>query len=205
MHAVRFLLLRPLVRCSRHGLLHSVEPACASLHCQIGCGVGNALCPVLAVNRAAVGFGCDFSPTAVACLRAHPQYDAARTHVWVDDITAPAGLCGASKAPERGVDFATLMFVLSAIAPDSMSQVSRRLFFGVRVCMRVMARVLEALLLTQAGSGMIGATRRGARRATTSASKIAAATTAQDSAHSIAIPSMIMKNQPVGHFHAALV
>ena len=89
--------------------------------------MGNALCPVLAVNRGAVGFGCDFSPTAVACLRAHPQYDAARTRVWVDDITASAGLCGPGKAPERGVDFATLIFVLSAIAPDRMPQVSRRL------------------------------------------------------------------------------
>ena len=125
-----FSLLRLLVRCCRHELLHSVEPACACFPCQVGCGVGNALCPVLAVNRAAVGFGCDFSPTAVACLRAHPQYDAARTHAWVDDITAPAGLCGPGKAPEHGVDFATLMFVLSAIAPDSMPQVGGLLLLG---------------------------------------------------------------------------
>ena len=103
----------------------SSEPAAARHICQVGCGVGNALCPVLAANPAAVGFGCDFSPTAVACLQAHPQYDAARTRVWVDDVTAPAGLCGPGKAPGRGVDFATFIFVLSAIAPDSMPQVSQ--------------------------------------------------------------------------------
>ena len=92
---------------------------------QVGCGVGNALCPVLSANPAATGLGCDFSPTAVDCLRAHPQYDPARTRVWVDDITSVRGLCGPDKVMAAGVDFATLVFVLSAVAPDQMPQVGQ--------------------------------------------------------------------------------
>ena len=91
---------------------------------QVGCGVGNALCPALSANPAAIGLGCDFSPTAVDCLRAHPQYDPRRTRVWVDDVTTGQGLCGPGKAPAAGVDFATLIFVLSAVALDRMPQVA---------------------------------------------------------------------------------
>ena len=90
----------------------------------MGCGVGNTLYPLLEQLPSARGYACDFSATAVECLKRHLSYDEARLTAWEGDITAAGGLCGPGRVPAGGVDFCTLIFVLSAIAPERMPQVS---------------------------------------------------------------------------------
>lgn len=92
----------------------------------MGCGVGNTLYPLLEEIPGARGYACDFSATAVECLKQHPAYDAARVTAWEADITDAGGLCGPSRAPVGAVDYCTLIFVLSALAPERMPEVRRR-------------------------------------------------------------------------------
>ena len=85
--------------------------------------MGNTLYPLLQEIPAARCYACDFSATAVECLREHAAFDPNHITAWEEDITSDAGLCGLGKAPANGVDYCTLVFVLSALAPDKMPQV----------------------------------------------------------------------------------
>ncbi|EIE22455.1 S-adenosyl-L-methionine-dependent methyltransferase [Coccomyxa subellipsoidea C-169] len=87
---------------------------------EAGCGVGNALLPLLETNAEAIAYACDFSPSAVDILRSHPLHQAGRVHAFVADLTADDL---ASNVPEASIDFCTLIFVLSAIDPSKMPQV----------------------------------------------------------------------------------
>lgn len=86
---------------------------------EVGCGVGNTSFPLLEVNPHAFVHACDFSPTAVECLRRHPAFHPARMQVFVADITHDrlAGEVGAGV-----IDICTMIFVLSAINPAKMKQ-----------------------------------------------------------------------------------
>lgn len=61
----------------------------------MGCGVGNTIFPLLELNPQAFVYACDFAPSAVEIVRAHPQYaSCGRVHAFVADIT----LAGAATA-----------------------------------------------------------------------------------------------------------
>jgi hypothetical protein len=88
--------------------------------------VGNAVLPLLEANEAATAYACDFSATAVGILRAHALHAAGRLHAFVADLTTED--LAAHGVPRAGVDFCTLIFVLSAIDPARMPQACRTAF-----------------------------------------------------------------------------
>lgn len=87
---------------------------------EVGCGVGNSVFPLLDLNPEATVYACDFSPTAVNLVKAHPQYSQGRCHAFVADITKDPLV---QQVPAGGVHYCTMVFVLSAVAPAHMPQV----------------------------------------------------------------------------------
>ncbi|PSC75016.1 S-adenosyl-L-methionine-dependent methyltransferases superfamily [Micractinium conductrix] len=84
---------------------------------EVGCGVGNSIYPLLQLNPGVHVYACDFAPSAVALVRAHPGFSSRRVTAFVADITQAGHLAA---VPPASVDVATMIFVLSAIAPDAM-------------------------------------------------------------------------------------
>ena len=97
---------------------------------ETGCGVGNAVFPLLRAHPGLYMYACDFAPQAVALLRRRREYRAAsrgqhRCHAFVADVTDAEALArgvGAwrdhgphASSAERTLDFATVLFVLGAI------------------------------------------------------------------------------------------
>jgi tRNAThr (cytosine32-N3)-methyltransferase len=81
---------------------------------EAGCGVGNAMFPILEENQNPLLMihGRDYSPRAIEVLRADPQFNPEHATAGVWDITSallPEGIAEAS------VDVITLCFVLSAL------------------------------------------------------------------------------------------
>lgn len=100
-----------------------LSEVCAS-HCrlcyfQVGCGVGNTAYPLLELNPSCTVFACDFAPEAVELVKANPEYKSGRIHAFVADITTYDMTTSVNKA----VDFCTMVFVLSAVAPAKMPAV----------------------------------------------------------------------------------
>lgn len=104
---------------------------------EVGCGVGNSLLPLLALNRDCTAYACDFSPAAIELLRAAPAYAAAgpRVHAFVADVTRDAL---SATIPPRSLDAASMVFVLSALSPGTM----RAALLNVASVLRVGGRVL---------------------------------------------------------------
>ena len=102
-----------------HAYTQAPETALRHACVQAGCGAGNAVFPLLEANPDAVAYACDFSATAVGLVRAHPLHAAGRVAAFVADLTADDL---AARVPPGGVDFVTLIFVLSAIDPAKMPQ-----------------------------------------------------------------------------------
>ena len=87
---------------------------------EIGCGVGNNILPLLDRYRSWEMWGYDISSVAVQLMQNEPRFVAAkdRVHAGVWDIASTA-----PPTPVVGVaDITTLVFCLSAIAPDKMQQ-----------------------------------------------------------------------------------
>lgn len=87
---------------------------------QVGCGVGNSVFPLLAINPQLRVYACDFSATAVEIVQAHPDYNTERVAAFVADITTDELQ---QHVPARSVDYCSMVFVLSAVAPEKMPQV----------------------------------------------------------------------------------
>eukprot|EP01059_Diplonema_ambulator_P015766 TRINITY_DN2696_c0_g1_i2.p1 TRINITY_DN2696_c0_g1~~TRINITY_DN2696_c0_g1_i2.p1 ORF type:complete len:335 (+),score=50.77 TRINITY_DN2696_c0_g1_i2:111-1007(+) len=103
----------------RHYLLREVpEGREARVYMECGCGVGNALLPLRDELPGLVKiYGFDISEVAVNLLMKDPKYDPSIMTVFQHDMTeAPIP----PAVPDGSVDFATLIFVLSAISPAKM-------------------------------------------------------------------------------------
>ena len=87
---------------------------------QVGCGVGNTAYPLLDLNKHSKVFACDFAPSAVNLVKAHPEYSCGRMHAFVADVTCDDLT---AEVPAAAVDICTMVFVLSAITPAKMPQV----------------------------------------------------------------------------------
>jgi Methyltransferase domain len=74
-------------------------------------------------------YACDFSETAVQILKEDENYDESRCKGFVCDITAPEW-----PAPftEGSLNHVLLVFVLSAISPEKMPHVAKKLFEYVK-------------------------------------------------------------------------
>ncbi|CAJ1347421.1 unnamed protein product, partial [Effrenium voratum] len=88
---------------------------------ELGCAVGNGLIPMLRANPDLFGLGCDLSAEAVRLLRDKEEYRCGRCLAFPCDITKGPQEQPTSEhrsledqVPEASVDFATLLFVLSA-------------------------------------------------------------------------------------------
>lgn len=109
---------------------------------EYGCGVGNTILPLMKTHPRAQFIATDFSPTAIRLLqvpvhqfglpilkrlivslfnppKTHPEFEASRCKTFVSDLTQgdlPKMI------PPDSVDIVLLVFVLSALAPGTVSQ-----------------------------------------------------------------------------------
>eukprot|EP00117_Sycon_ciliatum_P015572 scpid80418/ scgid0130/ Methyltransferase-like protein 2-A len=93
---------------------------------EVGCGVGNTVFPLLRSNNDPNLFVycCDFSSTAIDIVKAQSEYDTARCHAFVCDISDE----DAHYPMDDGtLDVITVIFVLSALQPCKMSGAIKRL------------------------------------------------------------------------------
>ncbi|KAK9814946.1 hypothetical protein WJX73_002785 [Symbiochloris irregularis] len=88
---------------------------------EVGCGVGNAVFPLLDYNPTAFVYACDFSPRAIQLVQADHRYGCGRAKAAVSDITAASPF---EFVDQTQIDICTMIFVLSAIQPDRMRQVA---------------------------------------------------------------------------------
>lgn len=101
--------------------------ASATFHIlEVGCGVGNTVFPILQTNNdpRLFVYCCDFSSTAVELVKLNSGYDISRCLAFVQD------LCDTQASfpmPDQSLDVIILIFVLSAIHPDKMQAVIKRL------------------------------------------------------------------------------
>ena len=95
----------------------------------MGCGVGNTTIPILQENIEKDKYfiySCDFSPKAIELLKNHKSYDTQKCHAFVFDISITPWC----QLPfeEFSLDFATIIFVLSAIKPDKLPYILHELY-----------------------------------------------------------------------------
>ncbi|KAJ9067132.1 hypothetical protein DSO57_1002618 [Entomophthora muscae] len=84
---------------------------------EIGCGVGNFIFPVLKENPQLFLHACDFSTRAIEFVKKHDEFDTSRCNPFVCDITKDDI---SSSIDQDSVDFASAIFVLSALPPEKM-------------------------------------------------------------------------------------
>jgi len=83
----------------------------------VGCGVGNATIPLLAVNPDLRIWASDFSDNAVQMLQKSAGFDAERCTAFTCDLTSESVQ---AKVGGEAMDLCLMIFVLSAIHPDKM-------------------------------------------------------------------------------------
>ncbi|XP_069683326.1 tRNA N(3)-methylcytidine methyltransferase METTL2 isoform X1 [Periplaneta americana] len=98
---------------------------------EIGCGVGNTVFPILqySADPELLVYCCDFSPAAIEILKENPEYDSKRCVAFVCDVTDDDWQ---APFPPNSLDIAVMIFVLSAINPDRMAHVLRKVFQYLR-------------------------------------------------------------------------
>jgi len=98
---------------------------------EIGCGTGSTVYPILEVNTdsSLMVYCCDLSQTAVNLVKEHKDYSQQRCYSFVCDVTQDW-----SQAPfkHNSLDIVTLIFVMSAIHPDKMTDVAANIFKYVK-------------------------------------------------------------------------
>ncbi|CAM9871224.1 unnamed protein product [Phaeothamnion confervicola] len=94
---------------------------------ELGCGVGNAVFPLLEANRGLFVVACDLSVHAIRLLRESPAFhkERWRCDAFVLDATADHAVMPAAIAAGGGVDMVLLQFSLSAVSPEKMAKVAR--------------------------------------------------------------------------------
>lgn len=90
----------------------------SSVLLEVGCGVGNALYPLLAESKDLFIHACDFSPRAVQFVKDNASYDPSKINAFQCDLTKDDLKL---HIPDCNVDVVTMLFVLSAIHPDKMA------------------------------------------------------------------------------------
>ncbi|KAJ3645464.1 hypothetical protein Zmor_023116 [Zophobas morio] len=94
---------------------------------EVGCGVGNTICPILQNSKSPnlYVYGGDFSPKAIDILKEAPEFDPNRCSVFVLDATQETW-----EVPleENSIDIIVLIFVLSAINPLKFNNVIQSMY-----------------------------------------------------------------------------
>lgn len=89
---------------------------------EVGCGVANSVWPLLEVNDTLRIHAFDFSATAINLIRSRDDYDPRKVNAFVWDF-CKMPICSVSDIERNGLDentadFATMIFVLSAVPPQ---------------------------------------------------------------------------------------
>ncbi|KAK9131239.1 hypothetical protein Sjap_011726 [Stephania japonica] len=87
---------------------------------EVGCGAGNTIYPLIATYPDIFVHACDFSPRAVELVKSHENFKLDRVNAFVCDLTVD-DLC--KHILPSSVDIVTMIFVLSAVAPEKMALV----------------------------------------------------------------------------------
>ena len=139
------------------------DPTRPRVFLEVGCGAGNTSVPLLEVDPHAIVYCCDFSPRAVELVRkrrdALPPDQAARVHP--SCATSPESR-SLTTSPRGTVDVCTMVFVLSAVSPEKMSDALR----NVSSTMRPNGERSRAASGLRRGGSRAGAFRRQRRTAT---------------------------------------
>lgn len=102
---------------------------------EVGCGVGNAVFPMLEDYPGLFVYCCDFSPRAVGLVQANEDYDTARCKAFQCDLTSDDLT---ANVPPGSIDCVTMLFMLSAISPEkfaaSIANVAKVLKPGGGLC-----------------------------------------------------------------------
>ncbi|KAJ4951302.1 hypothetical protein NE237_028134 [Protea cynaroides] len=87
---------------------------------EVGCGSGNTIFPLLATYPDIFVHACDFSPRAIDLVKAHKDFMEGSINAFVCDLTVDD--LGKDIQPSS-VDIVTMIFMLSAVAPEKMAVV----------------------------------------------------------------------------------
>ncbi|KAJ6810048.1 uncharacterized protein M6B38_157505 [Iris pallida] len=102
---------------------------------EVGCGAGNSIFPLLSTYQGIFIHACDFSPRAIDLVKAHKDFSCDQINAFVCDIT----LHNLNDTiPSSSVDIVTMVFVLSAVAPEKMTLVLQ----NIRKVLKPNGRVL---------------------------------------------------------------
>ena len=122
---------------------------------EVGCGVGNAVLPLLELNDHLFVHCIDFARSAIELLRSNPLIASTGNRLIADVCDVVRDDLPAT-VPMGGVDVVMCMFVLSALPPDSLSLVLRKLAGALRpggiLFIRDYGRYDEAQLRFKKGS-----------------------------------------------------
>lgn len=93
---------------------------------EVGCGVGNAVTPLIEINNSLKVFAMDFAKSAIDTLKKHEYCQGDDPHLiaFQGDIVKDDLL---NTIPEESLDIVLCLFVLSAITPSEHGQVIRKL------------------------------------------------------------------------------
>lgn len=102
---------------------------------EVGCGAGNTVFPLLSTYHDIFVHACDFSPRAIDLIKGHKDFTADKANAFVCDLT----IDDLSEIIQpSSVDIVTMVFVLSAVAPEKMPLVLQ----NVRKVLKPNGRVL---------------------------------------------------------------
>ncbi|XP_043722454.1 uncharacterized protein LOC122669689 [Telopea speciosissima] len=84
---------------------------------EVGCGAGNTIFPLLAMYPDIFVHACDFSPRAIDLVKAHKDFMEGSINAFVCDLTVDDL---SKEIKPSSVDIVTMIFMLSAVAPEKM-------------------------------------------------------------------------------------
>jgi methyltransferase-like protein 6 len=104
---------------------------------EVGCGVGNAILPLIELNPNLKAVAVDFAPSAICILKENPiaLKNAGRFQASVCDITVDE-----LPVEPNSVDLLLCFFVLSAIAPELQAAATQKIRAALRVGGKVLFR-----------------------------------------------------------------
>ncbi|KAF9616980.1 hypothetical protein IFM89_033050 [Coptis chinensis] len=92
---------------------------------EVGCGAGNTIFPLVATYPDIFVHACDFSHRAVDLVKSHKDFNEDHVNAFVCDLTTDD--LSKNVGSSSTVDIVTMIFVLSAVAPEKMSLVLQNL------------------------------------------------------------------------------
>ncbi|PKA51033.1 hypothetical protein AXF42_Ash007690 [Apostasia shenzhenica] len=87
---------------------------------EAGCGAGNTIYPIISTYEGVTVHACDFSPRAIDLVKAHDNFRDDKINAFVCDLSAQDLN---DFIPSSSVKIVTMVFVLSAVAPEKMLSV----------------------------------------------------------------------------------